>query len=155
MRYLLDTNILLRLSQPHDPAYPAITGSLAHLQQQPGTEFYFFLQNLSEFWNVCTRPAESNGYGFSIADTDARARAIEGFCTYLPDTPQVYAEWRRLVVAHSVTGIQVHDAKLAAGMLAHGITHLLTSNKRDFGRYSGITAITPDEILQRASNPIT
>lgn len=155
MRYLLDTNILLRISQPHDPAYPAITGSLAHLQQQPNTEFCFFLQNLSEFWNACTRPVENKGYGFSIADTDKRARAIEGFCIYLPDTPQVYAEWRRLVVAHSVKGIQVHDAKLAAGMLAHGITHILTNNKRDFGRYSGITAITPDEVMETALGPIT
>jgi len=43
MRYLLDTNILLRLSQPHDPAYQSIIDSLTILQQQPGTEFCFFL----------------------------------------------------------------------------------------------------------------
>ena len=114
MRYLLDTNILLRLSQPHDPAYQSIIDSIALLQQQADTEFCFLLQSLSEFWNVCTRPVENNGYGFSIAETDRRARAIEGFCVYLPDTPQVYAEWRLLVVKHSVVGVQVHDAKLAA-----------------------------------------
>lgn len=88
MRYLLDTNILLRLSQPHDPAYQSITASLTLLQQQPGNEFCFFLQNLSEFWNACTRPAANNGYGFTIADTDRRARAIESFCVYLPETAQ-------------------------------------------------------------------
>lgn len=150
MRYLLDTNILLRLSQPHDPAYQTIVASLALLQQQPQTEFCYFLQNLAEFWNACTRPADKNGYGFSIADTDQRARAIESFCVYLPDTQQVYAEWRQLVVTHGVSGVQVHDAKLAAGMKAHGITQLLTLNKRDFLRYSssGITAITPEEVIQ-------
>lgn len=146
MRYLMDTNILLRLSQPHDPAYQSITDSLALLQ--PGNEFCFFLQNLSEFWNACTRPTANNGYGFTIADTDRRARAIESFCIYLPDTSQVYAEWRQLVVKHEVAGVQVHDAKLAAGIKAHGLTHILTLNKRDFSRYSGLIAITPDEVIQ-------
>ena len=150
MRYLLDTNILLRLSQPHDPAYQAIIDSIALLQQKPGTAFCFFLQSLSEFWNACTRPADKNGYGFTIEDTDRRTCAIESFCIYLPDTQQVYAEWRQLVVKHNVAGVQVHDAKLAAGMKAHGITHLLTQNKRDFLRYSysGITSITPDEVIR-------
>lgn len=150
MRYLLDTNILLRLSQPNDPAYQSIIDSLALLQQQPGIEFCFFLQNLAEFWNVCTRPADKNGYGYSIADSELRAQAIESFCVYLPDTQQVYFEWRQLVVKHGVSGVQVHDARLAAGMKAHGITCLLTLNKQNFLRYatSGIRACTPDEIIQ-------
>ncbi|MDQ3013523.1 MAG: PIN domain-containing protein [Acidobacteriota bacterium] len=150
MRYLLDTNILLRLSQPHDSAYQSIVDSIVLLQHQPGTEFCFFLQNISEFWNTCTRPSANNGYGFTIADTDKRVHAIESFCVYLPDTQQVYDEWRRLVVQHSVSGIQVHDAKLAAGMNAHGITHIVTLNQRDFLRYSSfsIASITPDEIIK-------
>lgn len=155
MRYLLDTNILLRLSQPHDPAYQSIIDSMALLQQQPSTEFCFFLQNISEFWNTCTRPAANNGYGFTIADTDKRVRAVESFCIYLPDTQQVYDQWRWLVVQHSVAGIQVHDAKLVAGMKAHGITHILTLNQRDFLRYlsSSITPITPDEIVRSHTLP--
>ncbi|MBS1786208.1 MAG: type II toxin-antitoxin system VapC family toxin [Acidobacteria bacterium] len=155
MRYLLDTNILLRLSQPNDPAYQTILDSFVLLQQQPGIEFCFFLQNLAEFWNVCTRPADKNGYGFTIAETELRARAIEGFCVYLPDTPQVYVEWRQLVVKHGISGVQVHDARLAAGMKAHGITQLLTLNEQDFLRYatSGISAVTPDEVIQSNATP--
>lgn len=151
MRYLLDTNILLRIAQPHDPAYQSISDCLTLLQ--PSNDFGFFLQNLSEFWNACTRPIANNGYGFSIADTDRRARAIESFCVYLPDTARVYAEWRELVVKYSVTGVQVHDAKLAAGMKAYGLTHLLTLNKRDFSRYAGLIAITPDEVIQNSALP--
>lgn len=146
MRYLLDTNILLRLSQPQDPAYFAIAACLVRLQQQPSMEFCFFLQNLSEFWNVCTRPVDKNGYSFSIAETDRRAQVIEGFCTYLPETTHVYTEWRRLVVMHNVSGVQVHDTKLVAGMMVHGISLIITLNKRDFARYPGITAATPDEM---------
>ena len=41
--------------------------------------------------------------------------------------------------------MQVHDARLAAAMLAHGLTHILTFNADDFRRYPGIVPITPDE----------
>jgi hypothetical protein len=64
----------------------------------------------------------------------------------LPDGPAVHAEWRRLVVAQSVSGVQVHDARLVALMHVHGLTNLLTINVGDFGRYSGISALHPQHI---------
>jgi hypothetical protein len=39
------------------------------------------------------------------------------------------------VVIHSVIGVKVHDAKLVAAMVVHGITHLLTLDEHDFARY--------------------
>ena len=56
-------------------------------------------------------------------------------------TEAVYDEWRRLVVAHSVSGIQVHDARLVAAMRVHRIKHILTLNTQDFGRYPDITFV--------------
>ena len=38
---------------------------------------------------------------------------------------------RELVVKHSVSGIQVHDAKIPAAMKAHNIENLLTLNAKD------------------------
>ncbi len=35
-------------------------------------------------------------------------------------------------------GKQVHDANIAATMLAHGITRLLTFNVADFQRFAGL-----------------
>jgi hypothetical protein len=64
---------------------------------------------------------------------------IEGNFQLLPDTDRVHAEWRRLVVSSSVAGVQVHDARLVAAMMVHGVTRLLTLNDRDFAR-SGSTA---------------
>jgi hypothetical protein len=52
-----------------------------------------------------------------------------------------------LVVAHGVMGAQVHDARLVAFMLAHGLTHVLTLNAADFARYPGIIPVAPGEIL--------
>ena len=42
-------------------------------------------------------------------------RLIERFYRFLPDSAAVHAEWRRLLVAHNVAGVQVHDANLFSG----------------------------------------
>jgi predicted nucleic acid-binding protein len=104
-------------------------------------------QNLVEFWNVCTRPVLSNGSGLSTSETEDRAKLIEAGFRFLPDGERVHSEWSRLVVEHSVAGVQVHDARLVASMLIHGIEHILTLNDRDFGRYSRISAVHPRQLL--------
>jgi predicted nucleic acid-binding protein len=79
----------------------------------------------------------------AVADADRETRAIEKGMVLLPDNEAVYHEWRRLVVAHSVAGVKVHDARLAAAMKVHGVTHLLTLNPDDFARYAHITTVHP------------
>lgn len=65
----------------------------------------------------------------------------------LLDTETIYQEWERLVVTHSVMGVNVHDARLVAAMLVHGLTHILTFNISDFARYSEITAVHSTTII--------
>ncbi len=93
---------------------------------------YILLQNVSEFWNVCTRPLDKNGFGFSIAQADAELSKIESVFDLLSDTEEVYRNWRELIVSHSVSGVKVHDAKIVAAMKAHNIQSLLTFNAKDF-----------------------
>jgi hypothetical protein len=66
----------------------------------------------------------------------------------LPDSSAVYSEWRRLVVTFSVSGVQVHDARLVAAMKVNNISHVLTLNVADFTRYAseGIVASAPEQI---------
>jgi len=59
----------------------------------------------------------------------------------LLDTAATFAEWKRLVVAHSVTGVSVHDARIAAQMSVWHVGTILTLNPSDFHRYSGTGAI--------------
>jgi predicted nucleic acid-binding protein len=47
-------------------------------------------------------------------------------------------------------GVQVHDARIAASMNAHGITHLLTFNSGDFKRFQGIIALSPQDVITAA-----
>ena len=60
---------------------------------------------------------------------------------------RLIAEWRNLVVAHSVTGVKVHDARLVAAMRVYGISHLLTFDAEDFRRYANITVSRPEDIV--------
>ena len=94
----------------------------------------------------------NDGLGLTPRETDERARLLESKFRLLPDNERVHAEWRRLVVAHSVAGVQVHDARLVAAMVAHGVIRLLTLNDRDFTRYAGISAVHPRELAAASSD---
>jgi len=144
--YLLDTNILLRLVQPDSPEYEAIR-QCADLLWAKGADLFYTAQNLAEFWNVCTRPIDRNGFGFSVSETDERASLIESRFSLAPDSETTHREWRRIVVSVGVSGVQVHDARLVAAMYVHRIEHLLTLNTADFHRYSDIVVVSPRELL--------
>jgi predicted nucleic acid-binding protein len=53
------------------------------------------------------------------------------------------------VIAHRVSGVHVHDAKLVAAMIVHGIDQILTFNVDDFARYSEIQVVHPRAIVNR------
>lgn len=144
MSILVDTNVLLRRIQPNHEHQAAAIKAIRQFIQA-GEPAHFALQNISEFWNVATRPTTNNGLGFSISDVLREVEKIEGFLTLLPDTAATYAEWKRLVVQHSVTGAKVHDARLAAIMKVHEIERILTFNVDDFTRY-GFEVLNPISI---------
>lgn len=50
------------------------------------------------------------------------------------------------MVERRVSGVQVHDARLAAVMKTHGIARIVTFNVSDFDRFPDIEAVHPDEI---------
>jgi hypothetical protein len=94
-----------------------------------------------------TRPLVRNGLGLTVAETERQVRAIEVGMSFLPDNEAVYREWRKIVVEYGVLGVQVHDARLAAAMPVHRVSHILTLNVTDFGRFSALTAVHPGSVL--------
>lgn len=144
MKYLLDTNILLRRIVPAHPQH-AVTLTCLRKLREADSSLFVTTQNLSEFWNVCTRPAENNGLGLSVAEAAFHLKGFERLFIRLVDNEHVYSHWSDLVISRNVMGSKVHDAKLVASMLAHEIDNLLTFNTKDFKRYSEIDAIDPTE----------
>lgn len=145
MKYLVvDTNILLRLADRSQLLHPTVRQAIRQLKSDQH-QLCITPQNCAAFWNVATRPATRNGFGLSPAQADQQLKLIERLFLLLPESPEIYKQWRRLVVQSEVSGVQVHDAKLVAAMKAHGITHILTLNSKDFNRYEpdGIIAVNP------------
>ena len=143
MDILADTGILLRFMEPNDPLCLLVQDAVKVLRGR-GDRIVFALQNAAEFWNVSTRPVTARGgMGLSIAETDRRLTVIETTFPTLHDLKLTFGIWRKLIVAHSVKGKQVHDARLVALMKTNGIAHILTLNGGDFTRYPGIVAIDP------------
>ncbi len=66
MSVLVDTNVLLRRTQPAHENHAVAVESVARLLAA-GEPVHFTPQNIAEFWNVVTRPVANNGLGFSVA----------------------------------------------------------------------------------------
>jgi predicted nucleic acid-binding protein len=141
---LIDTNVLLRSvadgSEQHASAVSAIS-----LLLERGQELFLAPQVLMEFWAVATRPADVNGLAWSVDMVRGEIGRLLDQFSLLPETPAVFEEWLRLVAEQRVIGKKAHDARLAAMLNIHGVTHILTFNIDDFKNY-GVTAVSPDGI---------
>ena len=144
MVYLTDTNVILGVAHPTDPRYSVAQAAVRKLEID-GHQLRVTLQNFAEFWNVSTRPTDRNGFGRTPFEINLILQHLERLFPLLPDSPDMYSNWRRLVVKYRVSGVQVHDARLVAAMIVHDVTHILTFNTQDFTRYApdGIIAIDP------------
>jgi predicted nucleic acid-binding protein len=146
--YLVDTNILLRSVDPAHPMYPDATEAISLLRKQQET-LCVVPQNLIEFWNVYTRPANRNGLGHTPEEAREEIRRLKAFFNVVADTADIFDVWERLVAQYQVSGVNVHDARLTAAMLVHGMSHILTFNIEDFNRYAGeITPVHPTAVVQ-------
>jgi predicted nucleic acid-binding protein len=143
---LLTTNILLRSAQPTHPLCSQAASAVSKLLRQKDAVF-FCAQNIAEFWNVATRPAEVNGLGFSHEEALQEVASIEDLLILLPDIPAIYPVWKRLVQDHRVQGVKVYDARLVAVMSVYVIDAVLTFNVADFKRYGNVSAIHPASML--------
>ncbi len=146
MRVLVDTNILLRSVQPNHPLCSQATHAVTKLIRQKDAVF-FCPQNIAEFWNVATRPAERNGLGMSPEEALQEVSNIEKSLTLLPDVPAIYTAWKQIVAAHKVKGVKVYDARLAAVMSVYAVENVLTFNSVDFERFTNVRAIQPSSLV--------
>lgn len=144
---LIDTNVLLRITRRSDPVHQVVDTALGRLAID-GTILHYTHQNIAELWNAMTRPVAQNGFGLSVHEVEQEVRLIESGMMLLPDNEAVYREWRRLIIEHRILGVRVHDARLVAAMRVHAVSHILTFNTADFGRFKSISPIDPRHYAQ-------
>ena len=143
--YLLDTNILVRAADTTSAQQQQANNAVSNLMAA-GNEVFLTAQVLIEFWAVATRPATSNGLGWTVSHTDHYVQQLLNRFLFLDDTLAVFNYWRYLVRTHQIEGKHVHDARVVAVMLAHGVTHFLTFDADDFRVFPGITVVHPDSV---------
>jgi hypothetical protein len=79
-RYLIDTNILVRIVSPRDPLKPAAVRAVDTLRRR-NDSLCVAPQKLLEFWAVATQPPEANGLGLepeAAAQEVDRSRELSG-----------------------------------------------------------------------------
>jgi predicted nucleic acid-binding protein len=146
MEIFVDSGVLVRLVIRSSPGYDDARRAVKTLRGR-GDSLVALTQNAAEFWNVCTRPpGVRGGFGLTIDATARKLRLIQRLVDIRSDSEVIFNEWKRLVVAHSVRGVQVHDARLVAAMVVHDISNLLTFNTADFKRYPKITLLAPTDV---------
>lgn len=148
MPILIDTNILLRSVQPSHPMHAVAVRALEVLMKRE-EPLVIAVQNVAEFWNAATRPSANNGLGFTLEEAQAELDRIEGFFEILTENAASYTTWKALLIDRRVSGVQVHDARLAAVMKTHGIAQIVTFNVADFTRFPEIETVHPDKIAER------
>lgn len=120
-KYLLDTNVILRFSNPSDARHALAAEAVATLLMQ-GHECYLTAQVLIELWVVATRPADVNGLGWS---TEKTHDVIEQLLNRFPlagETTDIFSNWFALVTDNQIKGKRTHDARIVAVMMTSDIS---------------------------------
>jgi len=140
-RVLLDTNILVYSRDEGSPFFGQVCEALQGLVSE-SVVLCIHPQILREYACVVTRPAP-RGLGARIERALKEIAEFEAFYCVLPDPEGVWSEWKRLVKASRLAGLRLHDAYIAAVMVGHGISRILTLNEKDFNCFQKIKPYAP------------
>jgi len=148
VRYLLDTNILVRLMFEEEPGHAVADQAVRTLLARKHVAL-LSPQGVREFWHVCTRSAEANGKGLEVLVVRKIVEELKTAFPLLEDKPGTFDIWLDLVTRLSITGAKTHDANHAAFATSHGIDGVLTFDSGDFNRFNaaGIRIIHPASVL--------
>ncbi|MCK5804912.1 MAG: PIN domain-containing protein [Lentisphaeria bacterium] len=143
----VDTNILLTAtdrSRERHQAAQRILGASArncfHLAMSG--------QIIREYLVVATRPLEVNGLGLSAGDALRNVEEFQRRLVIYDETEAVSRRLCTLVRDAALRGKRIHDANVAATMLIHGISKLVTENPGDFANFAGIEIVNIDDLVE-------
>jgi uncharacterized protein len=138
----VDTNVLVyahrRESTFHDQAHQALaalasSGSAWAIPWPCLHEFYGVVTNVRAF-----KPAST----ISEASVQVSAWLASPSLVLLHESTTHWTQLQRLLVAGRVIGGQVHDARIAAICLEHGVREFWSAD-RDFNRFPSLTVRNP------------
>jgi predicted nucleic acid-binding protein len=135
-KVFVDTNILIFATSSTSPFHADAVHALKTLINN-NAELVISSQVLREY--VCNMTAHN------FAARDAIERNVLRFqkMKVLADDATILQRWFAMTQQFAVSGKAVYDCNIAATMLEHGITEILTHNVKDFTRYEALLTVIP------------
>jgi predicted nucleic acid-binding protein len=142
-RIFVDTNVLVYRSSAGSAFHRRSVETMDRLATT-GAEFVASPQVVREYLRVMSRT------GSALTTSDAQsliacARQDFSNLVLLEETASVVERLYSICSEYPVMLRQVHDANIAATMLAHGVTHLLTNNVKHFEPLQALITLVPLE----------
>lgn len=138
----VDTNILIYAHREDSPWHAAAFRCLQVLAE--ARSFWAIpWPCLVEFYAIVTHPRiyqPPTPTALALEQIDAWLESPSLFL--LSETPDMWLEFRSLMLAGKIVGAQVHEARIAALCRAHRISELWTAD-RDFNRFPGLATRNP------------
>ena len=145
MRVLVDTNVLLRLTEGKHPKH-AVAGEAVRVLREADHTLAVVPQTFYEFWAVATRTRAANGLEMPVPAVRAAVDRFRTLFQLRRDERAIFEGWLDLAAAHGSRGVNSYDVRLVAAMARHGLDAILTFNGKDFRRFGGVTVLNPDEV---------
>jgi len=138
----VDTNILVYAHREDAPFHDVAVARVTELAEGRG-QWCIPWPCVHEFFAIATHPR-------IFAPPTPSANAIDQIeawlesptLTLLGESNAHWSELRGLLEAARISGPQVHDARVAALCIQHGVRELWTAD-RDFSRFPGLQAVNP------------
>jgi toxin-antitoxin system PIN domain toxin len=138
----VDTNILVYAHREESPFFDMAATKLAEVAETKAP-WAIPWPCLHEFLAVVTRPRLYDPpTPLPLAIDQVQAWFESPSLTLLTETDRHWSVLRELLALGRVAGVRVHDARIAALCLEHGVTELWSAD-RDFGRFPELTVVNP------------
>lgn len=138
----IDTNLLVYAHREDSDFHSVAAQKLGELAQGKAT-WGLPWPCVHEFFSIVTHPRifdPPSPQKLALDQIDAWLESPS--VALLAETGVHWKELRALLMSGKVTGPMVHDARVAAICLQHGVRQLWSSD-RDFGRFPALTVVNP------------
>ena len=138
----VDTNLLVYAHREDSPWHAEAYRTIATLAES-NTPWTIPWPCISEFLATVTHPRRySPPTPLAGALDQVSAWLDSPSLVLLAEAPGYFSQLREVLEASRATGPQVHDARIAALCLFHGVRELWTAD-RDFGRFADLATRNP------------
>jgi toxin-antitoxin system PIN domain toxin len=138
----VDTNILIYAHREDSPFYKKASACIKRLAEGR-LPWAIPWPCIHEFYSIITHPKiydPPSPINIAIGQIDAWMESPS--LVLLSESVLYWDKLRKLIVSSKTTGPLIHDARISALCIDHGVTELLTSD-RDFGRFPSLKIRNP------------